>query len=186
MAGIISLSSNVISNKQLIKKKCGAVSLCSVIRIRKINRGKIMTAQQNISLVRKLFDEIYTKNNITLADQIFSENVKLNDPAAPNFKKGLMGLKEREAMYKTAFPDKKLTIDDIVGTEDSVCVRWTFQGTHKGDLQGIPATGKSIKIVGISLYRISNGKISEINQVWDRLSLLEQIGEIEPALALHR
>lgn len=145
-----------------------------------------MNAQQNITLVKKLFDEYYTKGNLSIADQIFTNDVKLVDDSTPNFKGGLSGLKQRETMYKTAFPNKTLKIDDILATEDKVVVRWTAQGTHKGDLQDIPPTGKNFKIHGISIYTMSNGKISSINQVWDRLGLLEQIGVVEPAEALHQ
>lgn len=145
-----------------------------------------MSNQQNIALVKKLYDELYTKGNIAAAEQLFATDVKLIDSSAPNFRGGLTGLKERETMFKKAFPDKNSKIDDIFSTEDRVVVRWTTTGTHKGSLQNIAPTGKSVKVSGISVYRIVNGKITEISQAWDRLGLLEQIGVVEPATALHR
>lgn len=145
-----------------------------------------MAAQDNIMLTRRLFDELFTKGNLKVADELVATNVKMLDPAAPNFKGGLNEFKERETMYLKAFPNKVMKIDDIFSSEDRVVVRWTATGVHKGDLQGIAPSNKNVKVAGISIYRFNNGKIIEISQMWDRLGLLEQIGEVEPALALHR
>ncbi|CCB85590.1 MULTISPECIES: ester cyclase [Parachlamydia] len=144
-----------------------------------------MNHQSNISLVRKLYEEIYTKGNTALCDQLFANDVRLIDPAMPNFRGGIEAMKERENTYRTAFPNKVARLDDIFAAEDKVVVRWTIQGTHSGHLQDIPATGKNIKVTGISIFHIVNGKIADIAQSWDRLSLLEQIGAIAMTSALH-
>jgi steroid delta-isomerase-like uncharacterized protein len=147
-----------------------------------------MATQQNLSLVRRLFDEVYAKENYKALDDLIAQNIQIHDAAAPHFHGGLQALKQQEMMYTKAFPNKKVKIDDIMSTaDDRVIVRWTCTGneTHKGEFPGIPNTNKSYKFSGIGIYRITNGKISEIWQNWDRLGLLEQIGEIQPALAAH-
>lgn len=144
-----------------------------------------MTTQQNITLVRRLFDEVYTKGSLNLLDELMANNVRLHDPARPDHREGLTSLKEVESIYKKAFPSKKLKIDDIFAVDDRVVVRWTCTGTHRGELEGIPATNRDIKITGVSIYRLANNKVAEMWSSWDRLGLLEQIGEIEPATALH-
>lgn len=141
--------------------------------------------QQYVTFVRRLYDEVYSKGNLQVLDEIMSENVKLHDPAAPQHKDGLRSIKELENSYKKAFPNKKVKLDDIFGLEDKVVVRWTCHGTQKGDLQGIAATNKDFTISGISIYKFSNGKIAEMWQFWDRLGLLEQIGEVERSACLH-
>jgi steroid delta-isomerase-like uncharacterized protein len=141
--------------------------------------------QQNVNVVRKLYEDVFNKNNLNLLEEIFSPNVIMHDSAIPNRKSGIQSVKQTEQNYQRAFPDKKTKIEDIFGTDEQVTVRWTCTGTHKGELQGISPTNKNFEIMGISIYRLSNGKITEAWQSWDRLGLLEQIGEIEPALALH-
>lgn len=146
-----------------------------------------MNNQQNMNLLKKLFDEVYTKGNISALAEFCTAKIKLHDPAVPNFKGGIEELKAREMMYKTAFPDKQLKIEEfLMAGDDKAVVRWTCKGTHKGELQGVAPTNKSFQITGISIYRFENGKIAEIFQNWDRLGLLEQIGEIHPAAVLHR
>ncbi len=93
-------------------------------------------------------------------------------------------------LYKSAFPNKMTKIDDIVATEDNrIVVSWTCTGTQKGEFQGHPATGKSFKIPGISIYTFKNEKICDVHQIWDKWSLLNQIGALElqhPHTAAHR
>lgn len=145
-----------------------------------------MNTTQNINLIKKLFDEIYNRGNLSSMDQFFTKDVILNDPAVANFKRNLKALRDKEAQYLKAFPDRRLHIDELLATEDRVIVIWTCEGTHTGELQGLSPTDKAIHITGISIYRFTNGLISEITQSWDRLGLLEQIGEVDPAFVLHR
>ncbi len=144
-----------------------------------------MENQKNIIIIKKLFEEVYTKGDLIKCPDYIAENVIINDVAKKNGLKGLKGFKDMEEKYKTAFPTKKVTIQDIFGVEDKVVVRWNCQGMHQGKLDDISASNEKINITGISIYRFANGKIVEIWQSWDRLGLFEQIGEVQPALALH-
>lgn len=141
--------------------------------------------QDNINVVRKLFeffnkDDSHTLN--TCEDQL-APNVQLHDPIQPKAKPGIQTIKQAEADYLKAMPNKKTKIDQIFGTGDQVVVRWTCTGTHKGPYQGIPPTNKDIKTTGISIYKLANGKVVEIWQNWDALGFMEQIGEIKPVHA---
>jgi steroid delta-isomerase-like uncharacterized protein len=72
--------------------------------------------------------------------------------------------------------DGHWAIDEIFSSDDRVVVRWTGTGTHVRELNGIPATGRPVRVDAISIHRVANGKIAETWQVWDTLSLLQQIG----------
>lgn len=144
-------------------------------------------AQENTNIVRKLF-ELINKNDLSRLDEfdtVFSPNLKMQDPTMNGSKGGLREAKQTEANYIKAFPNKTVTIDSLLATEDQVVVRWTAKGTHKGSFQGCSPTNRDFSVSGISMYRLSKGKITEICQVWDRCSLLEQIGELKTAHALH-
>jgi steroid delta-isomerase-like uncharacterized protein len=143
-----------------------------------------MKSNQNIHQTKKLFEEVFNKGDLSACNEFIADQVKLHDPAAPHLE-GLDAFKEIEHAYKQAFPQKKVRIDDIFAINDKVVVRWTTQGIHQGELQGIAPTDSEFKINGISIYRFENGKISDIWQEWDRLGLLEQIGEVQPSPALH-
>lgn len=144
-----------------------------------------MSSQENINIVRRFFEEVYNKLNINALDQLTASSLIVHDAALPNQKVDLRGYKEAESMYNKAFPDRKTKIEDIFSVDDKVCIRWSVQGHHKGNLKDISATNRDFKVSGLSLFVVKNGKISEMYNQWDRLGLLEQIGEIQPAEALH-
>jgi steroid delta-isomerase-like uncharacterized protein len=133
--------------------------------------------KQHIELLNNLYENIYSKGNLTNIDQYFISDVLFHDPAATHMKKGLQGLKELENKYKSAFPNKVTKINQLWETlDDSIIIHWSCQGTHKGTYRDIPPSGKNFKISGISIYKFSGNKICEVNQQWDQLGLLEQLG----------
>ncbi len=93
-------------------------------------------------------------------------------------RRGPEGVKAQAAMYKAAFPDVSMTVEDQVAEGDKVVTRWTAKGTHEGELMGVPATGKSISITGITISRIADGMVEEEWTNWDGLGLMEQIGAL--------
>ena len=87
-------------------------------------------------------------------------------------------LKHHIAIFEVAFPGYQLKFNDMVAEGDKVAVNATMSGTHKGELMGIPATGKSVSISLMLFYRLEDGKIAQHWMVADQLSLLQQIGAL--------
>ncbi len=83
-------------------------------------------------------------------------------------------------MFRAAFPDLNITIDDQVSEGDKVVTRYTFRGTHKGDLMGIAPTGKQVTTIGISIERFVDGKVVERWEVFDQLGMMTQLGVVPP------
>lgn len=78
-------------------------------------------------------------------------------------------------LMKRAFPDLEARVDDVVAAEDRVAVRLTLRGTHAGDFQGLPATGRTIEYVSHEFYRVEEGRIAEEWICSDTASLLRQL-----------
>ncbi len=87
-------------------------------------------------------------------------------------------LKHHIAQYEAAFPGYQLTAEEMIAEGDKVVVRSTFHGTHKGDLMGIPPTGKQVTMPLILIYRIVDDKIVQHWMQADSLGLLQQLGAI--------
>ena len=81
-------------------------------------------------------------------------------------------------MYRKAFPDLRITIDEQIAEGETVVTRWTATGTHEGELMGIAATGKQATTAGININRISGGKLVDGWGIFDQLGLLQQIGAV--------
>lgn len=87
------------------------------------------------------------------------------------------GTKQWTAAIMKAFPDYYVTIQDQFSSEDdNVVTRWTARGTHQGEFQGIPPTGKQLTVTGITISRYAGGKIVQSWVEWDTLDMMQQLG----------
>jgi steroid delta-isomerase-like uncharacterized protein len=135
-------------------------------------------SEGNKNTVRRLFEEVWNKGNLQVTDDLFTPNYTHHDSSTPDVGRGPESEKKRVTLYRTAFPDLRLTVEDIIAEGETVVARWSCRGTHKGDLNGIAPTGKHVNFTGISIARFTNGKMSEGFVNWDALSLMQQLGVV--------
>lgn len=139
-----------------------------------------MTTETNKATVRRYLETVIGEGHADLIEEFLAEGIELHGTGlAP----GLAAVAEWVAMLNAAFPDRQVTIDDVVAEGDRVVVRNTLSGTHQGEMQGIPATGKTVNQPSITVFRLSNGKIAEGWFVIDNLSMMQQLGVIPAAQA---
>ena len=82
-------------------------------------------------------------------------------------------------MYRNAFPDIKLTIEEQIAEGDKVVTRTSGTGTHRGELFGTTPTGNRVsRVTGICVTRVANGKVVEDNWVYDALGMMRQLGVV--------
>jgi steroid delta-isomerase-like uncharacterized protein len=134
------------------------------------------TPDQNKVLVRRFLEEIYENGNMEVAYEIVAEDHVFHVPAGADYKSGRDGVQSRAAMFRGAFPDLDFNYGEMLAAGDLVASSWTFTGTHKGEFLGVAPTGKRVAIEGLSMARISNGKIVESWGYWDTGQLYEQLG----------
>jgi steroid delta-isomerase-like uncharacterized protein len=135
-------------------------------------------SESNKTVIRRLFEEVWNKGNLPVADELFAQNYSHHDSSTPEFGRGPESEKKRATLYRTAFPDVRLTIEDIIAEGETVTARWSCKGTHKGDLSGIAATGKQFTISGISVTRFASVKMVDAWVNWDALGLMQQLGVV--------
>src|SRR5579883_2467476 len=118
-----------------------------------------MSIDENKALVRRLIETVISGGQLSATEQIF----------APDFVAHISGFPElnaaawREAFggFRAAFPDLRQTIEDLVAEGDRVAMRATAEATHRGEMMGIPATGKRVRWSDFSIFRIANGRVAE-------------------------
>lgn len=160
----------------------GAILLSGVIAIpvsAVLNRMGTMLQPEGAgskTLARRVIEEILNKGNLEVANESFGEDAVVHDPAIPDAKPGPEGAKEFARIYRGAFPDLHIDIDDQVGEGDLVVSRWTLTGTQQGVFGDIAATNRRVSVKGITIYRFYKGKIAEGWMNWDALGLLQQLG----------
>lgn len=132
-------------------------------------------SEQNKTVVRRIVEEHWNKKNAALVSELFASNVSLDTP--DGVLTGLEGASFLLQAYATAFPDFRLSIDDLLADGNQVVLRWTFTGTHRGPLADIPASGRQVRVPrGIAIFRIDAGKVDRGHLAWDKYALLQQLG----------
>ena len=131
-------------------------------------------------VLQRWYRELWDAWNIAAADDLFTEDYRLHLSGlpAPADKEAS---KQIVAMFSAAFPDLRHTVDEMIAEGNTVAARWTVEGTHRGDFQGIPATGRQVKLSGTTVHHIADGKIEETWLTVDNLDLLQQLGAIPRA-----
>jgi predicted SnoaL-like aldol condensation-catalyzing enzyme len=124
-----------------------------------------MAEVHNAVLVRRVVEEIWNRGMLDLADQLFTSDYVNHAGLIPDLVRGPEAIKISVVLYRTAFPELKITIDELTMKGDAVLLRWTAHGN---------ATQGMLK--GIHLSRIDGGQIAESWTQWDRASVMERLG----------
>jgi steroid delta-isomerase-like uncharacterized protein len=141
-----------------------------------------MTTSDNISVANRWFQEVWNEGkNETIYELLASDAVLKGADRAD-----IHGPEEFEKFaegIRAAFPDIKIFVEDAFAHDDKVAIRWYATMTHKGGIAGIPATDNTVRITGLSIGQIKNGKFVASWDNWDRLAMLEQIGALQASPA---
>jgi steroid delta-isomerase-like uncharacterized protein len=134
-----------------------------------------MSLEANKELIHAYVETIFNQRQVDRADELVAPDY-VDHAALPGQAPGLQGAKSKWAMYLAGIPDLRVTIEELVAEGDKVAVRRSYAGTHRGELLGIPPTGKQMRLGGISIFRLADGKIAEQWEQLDRLALMQQLG----------
>ena len=135
-----------------------------------------MSVEENVVLMRRWFKEVWNEGRVQTIYDLMDENAIATGQDQPGVV--LHGPADFVALFhriRGTFPDIKITLEDTLGADDKVVVRWSAVMTHTGDHLGIPATNKKVRITGITIARIAKGKIVEGWDNWDQLALIQQL-----------
>ena len=135
-----------------------------------------MSIKENTAIIQSYFNDAWNNGKLEVLDEIISPEYINHNPGTPNPKKGPEGLKPIIQALRSAFPDLNFEIHDLVVCEDKVAIRSTMQGTHLGDLFGIPATKKKVVVAQLQIEHIKDGKIIEHWRQSDDVGMMKQLG----------
>ena len=143
-----------------------------------------MTAESNKILVRRYVEEVFGKGNLDLIGEFVAAdtvNRGVGTPDQPDRPtSGLRGPIQVIGQLHSAFPDLAVMVEDVFGEGDKVLVRHRWTGTHRGEILGIAATGRSVTVQAMNVFRIADGKIVERWGGPDLYGLIQQLGDKPP------
>ena len=137
-----------------------------------------MATQQDLASLRRIPEEVFSKGNLAVADEVVAANYVEHVPLPPGMPTGIAGLKAFVGGLRAAFPDLKYTIEDEFADGDQVVQRLTASGTHEGEFLGMAATRKKATWSEIHMSRVTDGKLVEHWANTDQMGMLQQLGII--------
>ena len=135
--------------------------------------------QDNRTIVQRFVQEIINNGQFDVAGQFVWEDVVEQVPL-PGQGPGLEGLKHAIRGMRTGFPDLHFSIEEQIAEGDKVLSRFEWTGTHQGEFLGVRPTGRSVKVWGMVIDRLVEGKIKDTRIIMDTLGLMIQLGVVPP------
>ena len=140
--------------------------------------------RDNCSVVRSFIEEIINQGQIESAAQFVWEDVVEQVPF-PGQGPGLEGLKDVLRDMRSGFPDLNFSVEEQISEEDKVLTRFEWSGTHRNDFLGVPATGRPVKVWGMVIDRLQDGRIKETRIIMDIFGLMMQLDAFTPKSPTH-
>lgn len=144
------------------------------------NVHMIDTRHQDVNkeIARKYPEEVISEGNLDLIDEIIADDYVEYNSARPEPLHGPDEVREYVSTLRTAVPDIRCGVEDLIAEGDMVVRRDRATGTHEGGFMGIEAAGEAV-VEGIHIHRIEDGQLVETWAQNDVMGLLQQLGAIE-------
>jgi steroid delta-isomerase-like uncharacterized protein len=139
-------------------------------------RGGRMSTEANKRMMERFTGEFLPTGDATLAEQFISPDIVMH--FAGRQQRGRDAYLAIVAANRVAFPDLVWTVDQMVADGDTVAIRYTMTGTHRGSFAGIAPTNRRVVAHSMAFYRLADGKIVEERAQLDMLGLLQQFGAV--------
>jgi steroid delta-isomerase-like uncharacterized protein len=136
-----------------------------------------VSEEENKAVLRRWI-EAYNERDLQAEADVLAPDYVAHVPAVSGPLEGLEAWRQFSGSFAEAFPDIRLTIEDIMAEGDMVAARVAFRGTHRGEFQGIPPTGKEVAFSSIEVNRVVEGKVEKHWVELDLLGLMQQLGAI--------
>jgi steroid delta-isomerase-like uncharacterized protein len=135
--------------------------------------GKEMpSTTENKEIARRFIEECWNNGDKAAMRDLIADKCRYHDPVFP----GVDNVEQHITSCRSAFPDLRFTIEDMIGERNEVVVHWTVRGTHKGPFLGVQPTNRSCTVSGTSISRMEGGKLIEQWADWNVMTLMEQLG----------
>lgn len=135
--------------------------------------------EKNKALARRIYEEVIDGGNVSMIDELFAPNF-IDHSFAPGKEAGVNDVKRAFTEFRKAFPDARVSIEDMLAEGDKVIARFTWRGTHQGRFMGVAPTGKKVAMSVIDIIRFADGKAVERWGAEDNLSLWQQLDVAPP------
>jgi steroid delta-isomerase-like uncharacterized protein len=133
----------------------------------------------NKLLMERIY-ELINGGDLSGADEVIAEDM-IEHEDQPDVEQGREGFKSFVQRMRSAFPDLRFTVVDMVAEDEQVAALVTVTGTHQGEFLGVAPTGREIRLTAIDIVRFADGRAAEHWGVTDAMTLMQQLGAVPSA-----
>jgi steroid delta-isomerase-like uncharacterized protein len=137
-----------------------------------------MSVEQNKEITRRLIEEVFNRGNFAIVNEIVAPNFVEHEELPPGIPNNQQAVAEMSRMLRSAFPDFKATIKDLIAEGNKVALFMTWTGTQKGEFMGLPPSDKHMNVSVFDILRFEGGQICEHWGAMDSLGMMQQLGAI--------
>jgi len=134
-----------------------------------------MSEDENKALARR-FIQVWAPGNLSVLDELAAPDITVIYPVLGEPVRGAAAFKQLLAHFHAACPDVEISVQEQIAEGDKVVTRWSVCGTHRGELLGVPPTGRPLSWTGITIHRLVGGRVMEERGEEDALGLMRQTG----------
>ena len=149
------------------------ILLCFAFSCEHLGNNK---AEEEMKALAESNLEVWNEGNLSLFDEILSPEIVRYEVDISEDIIGVEANKENVTFFRTSLPDFNVTIDELIIKGDNIVERWTVTGTNTGPFGELPPTGEKIKVSGVGIWHVVDGKISEQWLYYNNAAVLTQLG----------
>jgi steroid delta-isomerase-like uncharacterized protein len=116
------------------------------------------------------------RGDVSVADKVFATDCVIHINGSPERNLAVDGFKQMVSGLLAAFPDLHFTVEDQIVAGDKVATRWVAEGTNRAAFGSVPATGRQMRVDGLILDRVADGRVVERWEQWDQMGMMQQLG----------
>ncbi len=128
------------------------------------------------AMVEQLTEDVWNEAKYGALKRLIARNFALSDATTGRNITGVEGLEGYVSDLRSSFPDMRMNTEEMIVEASTIVQRWRIQGRHRGQYMGVRPTDKQMTVRGVSVFRIRNGMITDMDITFDRLRVLEQLG----------
>ena len=163
----------------MIKKTILTIFLgASILACTSENDKNAAKGKENVAYYTRVWDVVINEGRTNILDSAYTEDAVLH--TVPEVK-GKANAKAYYENYVTGFSERQFIIKEIFADGDKLVKYWQFKGKHTGTFFGIPATGKSVDVIGTTIVIMKDGKIAEEQDFMDNMVFMQQLGLLPAA-----
>lgn len=129
--------------------------------------------------IARQFIQVWSAGNLELLDRLAHPELEVRYSHFPEPIRGAAAFREVLEQTFAHFPDLETTTETVLADGDRAAVEWHYEGTHRhGELFGVQPSGRRVRVAGVTLYRIADGRVLQEHGVADVLGLMAQVGAL--------